>query len=158
PVAPALKGTSQRVLPRPTKRAIAMPNAEELASRHRTACLLQLHILVMPVEGQMIRQEHPDQISRWFTSKRCLNRTGSKSWARQLPRTRNVPGSTRLNEPLPRVAVVAAPVADGLWSVRRVPVQAIERAVPGLSRQAGFQNPCDGMRNARLKREDAFSH
>jgi len=21
-----------------------------------------------------------------------------------------------------------------------------------------FQNPCDGMRNARLKREDAFSH
>ncbi len=22
----------------------------------------------------------------------------------------------------------------------------------------GFQNPCDGMRNARLKREDAFSH
>ena len=31
-------------------------------------------------------------------------------------------------------------------------------AVPGLSRQAGFQNPCDGMRNARLNREDAFSH
>jgi hypothetical protein len=27
-------------------------------------------------------------------------------------------------------------------------------------RRAGhrFQNPCDGMRNARLKREDAFSH
>jgi hypothetical protein len=22
----------------------------------------------------------------------------------------------------------------------------------------GFQNPCDGMRNARLKREEAFSH
>lgn len=22
----------------------------------------------------------------------------------------------------------------------------------------GFQNPCDGMRNARLKREDEFSH
>jgi len=22
----------------------------------------------------------------------------------------------------------------------------------------GLQNPCDGMRNARLKREDAFSH
>jgi hypothetical protein len=30
--------------------------------------------------------------------------------------------------------------------------------VPGLSRQAGLQNPCEGMRNARLKREDAFSH
>jgi hypothetical protein len=27
-----------------------------------------------------------------------------------------------------------------------------------VERQAGFQNPCDGMRNARLKREDAFSH
>ena len=28
----------------------------------------------------------------------------------------------------------------------------------GHRRPQGFQNPCDGMRNARLKREDAFSH
>ena len=34
-----------------------------------------------------------------------------------------------------------------IWSVRR----------EGASGQR-FQNPCDGMRNARLKREDAFSH
>lgn len=29
---------------------------------------------------------------------------------------------------------------------------------PVLPLGHGFQNPCDGMRNARLKREDAFSH
>src|SRR5207237_4051024 len=38
-----------------------------------------------------------------------------------------------------------------------VPHRLRERA-PQLARGYGFQNPCDGMRNARLKREDAFSH
>jgi len=36
-----------------------------------------------------------------------------------------------------------------------------DRFVPGLEERLighRFQNPCDGMRNARLKREDAFSH
>jgi hypothetical protein len=28
----------------------------------------------------------------------------------------------------------------------------------GSDHRVGFQNPCDGMRNARLKREEAFSH
>ena len=31
-------------------------------------------------------------------------------------------------------------------------------AVPGLSRQAGFQSSAEGTRSARLKRELAFSH
>jgi alkylhydroperoxidase family enzyme len=34
----------------------------------------------------------------------------------------------------------------------------VRRAAPPRARGHGFQNPCDGMRNARLKREDAFSH
>jgi len=33
--------------------------------------------------------------------------------------------------------------------------QELGKAVAGSHR---FQKPCDGMRNARLKREDAFSH
>ena len=39
-------------------------------------------------------------------------------------------------------------------------VEHLSREIRGLARLIGhrFQNPCDGMRNARLKREDAFSH
>ena len=31
-------------------------------------------------------------------------------------------------------------------------------AIRGRERAYRFQNPCEGMRNARLKRDDAFSH
>ena len=46
-------------------------------------------------------------------------------------------------------------------------VQSLDREEPPLTGHPAetvglighrFQNPCDGMRNARLKREDAFSH
>jgi hypothetical protein len=40
------------------------------------------------------------------------------------------------------------------WTVRVVGSSSVS---PGLIGHR-FQNPCDGMRNARLKREDAFSH
>src|SRR5262249_20489638 len=33
-----------------------------------------------------------------------------------------------------------------------------DEAEGGRVRHHGFQKPCDGMRNARLKRDDAFSH
>ena len=47
-------------------------------------------------------------------------------------------------------------VAGQHWTIRVVGSSSVppEHQLIGH----GFQNPCDGMRNARLKREDAFSH
>jgi hypothetical protein len=51
----------------------------------------------------------------------------------------------------------------GLLVVPRQIAQEPKRGGPKSSETGhrsiyGFQNPCDGMRNARLKREDEFSH
>ena len=62
-------------------------------------------------------------------------------------------------------AVETVTKADPVWESRRhnwdVAAQATARESinvepPRISH--GFQNPCDGIRNARLKRDDEFSH
>ena len=48
---------------------------------------------------------------------------------------------------------------EGLLRRRRPPAQTLFTAgEPVRPNGHRFQNPCDGTRNARLKREDAFSH
>lgn len=59
-----------------------------------------------------------------------------------------------------RVVIATARVAMAALRVELMPYLH-NVAVDGRSRAAGrhrFQKPWDGMRNARLKREDAFSH
>jgi hypothetical protein len=56
---------------------------------------------------------------------------------------------------IPRLVVEVGFDIEGI----RVPLRVAgsSSVPPGLIGHR-FQNPCDGMRNARLKREDAFSH
>ncbi len=93
--------------------------------------------------------------------------------ADDLGRDRAQPDIERLDEPAHRIAqlalvdgavglepgllVVARQIFEEAEGSRAKAAEADRRQPLGPLGQR-FQKPCDGMRNARLKREDAFSH